>query len=125
MSAATDTHVGRGAVQPLDTDERIEITIFEAEGRIVRAEYAATGDAATGRCAETVCRVIAEHGVTELFQMNNNAVYYNAEPALALEELYKASVAVLAAKRAAADWCRKNGLALPEQDGCCGCLTEE
>ena len=72
-----------------------------------------------------MCRVIAEHEATDLFQMNNNAVYYNAEPALALEELYKASIAVLAAKRAAADWCRKNGRALPEQDGCCGCLTEE
>ena len=125
MSAPDGPHVGRGAVQPLDTDERVEIVLHEAAGCVERAEYAARGDGATVRCAETVCRVTEGHAVTELFQMNNNAVYYNTVPALTLAELYKASIAVLAAKRAAADWCRKNGVSLPEQNGCCGCITEE
>ena len=42
--------------------------------------------------------------------MNNNVIYYNMEEDLVREELYLASVCVLAAKRAAADWCRKNGV---------------
>ena len=117
-------HIGVGRLQPLDTDEYVEITLYEKDGCVAKADFTFGGDEATGRCAEAVCRAIAEHGITELFQMNNNVVYYNTEPALAVHELYKACIAVRAAKRAAADWCKKNGVPVPAQPDGCSCISE-
>ena len=115
-------NTGSGVVKPLDADERIAITITAPDGEITDASYTCEGGDAARRCAAAVCRVIVGHGVTELFQMNNNAVYYNVEPQLGLHELYHASVAVLAAKRAAADWCRKNGVGIPAAEDGCACI---
>ena len=42
------------------------------------------------------------------------------EAPLPRDRMYLASVCVLAAKRAAADWCRKNGV--PFDSGCCDCV---
>ena len=119
-----DLHIGKGFLKPLDADEYVGITICEKDGCVERAAYTAGGGETVARCAETVCSVITGHGIVELFQMNNKAVYYNIEPELTLHELYKATIAVTAAKRAAADWCRKNGVAIPEQPDGCGCITE-
>ena len=116
--------MGKGLLKPLDTDEYIEVTIHEKDGCVESAEYVFGGGETVGRCAETVCRVITEHEIVDIFQMNNKAIYYNIEPELSLRELYMATIAVMAAKRAAADWCKKNGVAIPEQPEGCSCITE-
>ena len=119
-----EKHIGRGEARPLDADEWIGITLYERDGTVAHADFTFGGPDTVRRCAETVCGVITGHAVGELFQMNNKAIYYNIEPALAVNELYRATIAVTAAKRAAADWCKKNGEAIPAQPGDCGCITE-
>ena len=111
---------GFGRVQPTDAPEFCEITLRVQNGVVAEAEYACSGNETLRACAETLCRAVAGFPAADLLQMNNNVIYYNMEGGLPREELHLASVCVLAAKRAAADWCRKNGV--PAEDGCCDCI---
>ena len=119
-----DLHTGTGSVRPLDTDAFMEITVLEKNGAVTAARFRCADDPVLRRCGETLCRLLPDRPVTDLFYMSNNAVYYNSEPALRLNELFNATVAVLAAKRAAADWCRKNGVRIPPDADVCGCAVE-
>ena len=120
-----DLNTGKGTVRPLDADAFMEITITEENGIVTKADFRCTDEAVLTRCGETICRALPDHPVTDLFYMSNNVVYYNIEPELQLSELFNATMAVFAAKRAAADWCRKNGVAVPADADACGCVTEE
>ena len=111
-------NIGSGRLQPLDTDESIEINITVQNGSIVSADFLCSEKPFLTACAKAVCAVITEKPARELFQMNANAVYYNLETELPRNKLYCASMAVTAAKRAAADWCKKNGIEVPHTDGC-------
>ena len=119
MKNLSNPTTGFGRMQPADAPEYAEITITVENGLVAAAEFACAENDTLRRCAETLCRQIVGFPAADLFQMNNNVIYYNMEEELALDELYLASVCVLAAKRAAADWCRKNGVLFDE--GCCGC----
>ncbi|MBQ7638339.1 MAG: hypothetical protein IJS90_05535 [Clostridia bacterium] len=114
-----DKNTGVGAMKPADAQEWARFTIEVKNGVIESASYECADNATLINCAETLKGIITEKDVTDLFQMNNNAIYYNIEPELKRDELYLASVCVLAAKRAAADWCKKNGAPLPDDDCCC------
>ena len=111
--------VGFGRMQPADTKEFAEITVTVKNGNIARAEFSCSENETLRMCAETMCAAVTGFPAPDLLQMNNNVIYFNMDRALPREELYLASVCVLAAKRAAADWMRKNGM--PVEDGCCGC----
>lgn len=120
-----ENHSGVGFVQPLDAEEFIEITLREANGEITAADFRCSENEVLCRCGETLCAILPAHPVTDLFLINNNAVYYNIEPSLKRHELYFATMAVLAAKRAAAAWCIKNNVPVPVQENGCTCITNE
>lgn len=113
-------NVGFGRVQPADAPEFAEITVTVEDGLVARAQFACAENETLKKCAATLCRQIVGFPAADLFQMNNNVIYYNMEEDLSRAELYLASVCVLAAKRAAADWCRKNGV--PFEEDCCACV---
>ena len=110
-----------GTVKPADAEERVTIRIETDENHVVTsASFDAEGGERLRDCARVLCEQLLEKDVCDLFQMTNNVIYYNVEPDLKRDELYLASICVLAAKRAAADCCRKNGL--PFETGCCDCV---
>ena len=111
-------------MQPQDVAVFMEITLTEADGGIAGATFRCSENETLARCGETLCSLLPGHAVTDLFLTDNNAVYYNIQPPLARGELWMASVAVFAAKRAAADWCKKNGVPVPVEETGCACLTE-
>ena len=113
-----DKNTGMGQLKPLDADESMEITIKVSCGIISSAAFECTDDEYLTACAGAVCDVITGRPAEDVFQMNANAVYYNIETDLPRSKLYCASMAVTAAKRAAADWCAKNGIEVPHTDGC-------
>lgn len=113
-------NVGVGRVQPADAPEFAEITLTVQGGLVAGAAFTCSPQPVLTACAEALCRSIQGFPAADLFQMNNNVIYYNMERELKREELYLASVCVLAAKRAAADWCRKNGV--PFKSDCCDCV---
>ena len=115
-----DKTTGFGRVKPADAPEYAEITLRVENGLVANASFACTEDETLRACAETLCRSIVGFPAADLFQMNNNVIYFNLEEELPREKLYLASVCVLAAKRAAADWCRKNGV--PFDADCCDCV---
>lgn len=118
----SDFNTGAGRAAPLDVDESVEISIRAENGVVVSADFCCTDGEFLTLCAKTLCAVIIDKPVINLFQMNANAVFYNTDRCLPRDRLYCAYMAVTAAKRAAADWCKKNGVpVLPGQDGCsCG-----
>ncbi len=116
-----DKNTGFGTVSPLDTDEKAGISITVENGLVSSAEYDCSPDTYIKQCAEALCGVITGMPALDLFQMNANAVYYNLEKELPRNKLYCASMAVTAAKRAAADWCRKNGIDVPHPENGCSC----
>ena len=116
----SNLNTGFGRMKPADAEEFAEITLTVEDGLVARADFACAENETLKACAATLCRQIAGFPAADLFQMNNNVIYYNMEEDLAREELYLASICVLAAKRAAADWCRKNGV--PFDEGCCNCV---
>ena len=109
-----------GTMKPADAEERVTIFIEADENHLVtKATFDAEGGERLKACAETLCEQLLEKDVRDFFQMTNNVIYYNIEPDLRLNELYLASIAVMAAKRAAADYCRKNGIAFDAGTCCC------
>ncbi len=114
-----DKNTGFGRVQPKDAPDWAEITLSVENGAVAAAAFSCSENDTLRACAETLCAAVAGFPAADLLQMNNNVIYYNLEEDLKREDLYLASVCVLAAKRAAADWMRKNGLPLPENDCCC------
>ena len=115
-----DKNTGAGRVQPADAPEFAEITLTVENGLVAAAAFTCSENPVLQNCAAVLCRQIEGFPAADLLQMNNNVIYYIIEPELRLPELYLASVCVLAAKRAAADWCRKNGV--PFDSGCCDCV---
>lgn len=118
---ADEKNTGRGLVKPLDADEEAAVTIAVSAGEITDASFSCSPDEYLTACAETLCAVIKEKPVTDIFQMNANAVFYNIETDLPRNKLYCASMVVTAAKRAAADWCKKNGIEVPRTEDGCSC----
>ena len=116
----SDTSVGFGRVKPADAPEYAEITIRVNGGLVTEASFACAQDETLCACAAALCRAVAGFPAADILQINNNVIYYNLETDLPREKMYLASVCVLAAKRAAADWCRKNGV--PFDPGCCDCV---
>ena len=51
-------------------------------------------------------------------QVTNNVVFYNTANEIPREKLYLGAMAVMAAKKAVADWGRKNGLTFTSHNGC-------
>lgn len=115
----SDLNTGLGRMKPADAEEFAEITLTVENGLVAHAAFVCSENAVLRNCAATLCRQIQGFPAADLFQMNNNVIYYNIDPELQRHELYLASICVLAAKRAAADWCRKNGLPFNEGDCCC------
>ncbi|MCH5198161.1 MAG: hypothetical protein J1E34_04560 [Oscillospiraceae bacterium] len=111
---------GVGIMQPADAREWAKFTLTVNEFYVKDAAYECFENTVLKNCAETLKNMILEKDVRDLFQMNNNVIYYNIEPSLKRNELYYASVCVLAAKRAAADWCRKNEVEFEESS--CNCV---
>ena len=116
----SDPSVGFGRVKPADAPEYAEITLRVENGAVEEASFTCAENETLRRCAETLCRAVAGFPAADLLQINNNVIYYNMEAPLPRDRMYLASVCVLAAKRAAADWCRKNGV--PFDSGCCDCV---
>lgn len=115
-----DLNVGVGRIEPADAPVFAEITLTVRDGLVNDASFTCSPQPVLSACAEALCRSISGFPAADLFQINNNVIYYNTERELKREELWLASVCVLAAKRAAADWCRKNGV--PFQSDCCDCV---
>ncbi len=115
-----EKYVGTGVMKPVDADARVKITVTADESLTVTdAVFEATGGGRLADCASVLCEQVKGRDVRDFFQMNNNVIYYNIEPDLTLSELWQASVAVLAAKRAAAEICRKNGIEYDAGSCCC------
>lgn len=114
----SDINKGTGRLAPHDVPEFIEITLTVENGEITNAEFSCTDDAYMTDCAKAVCGVVLEKPVADIMQMNGNAVIWNTECDLPRDKLYLASMAVMATKRAAADWAGKNGIGLPGDDSC-------
>ena len=117
MDNAKNTGVGR--MRAADTPETVTVTLTVKNGAVEAASCECSHNAALELCADTLCRAVTGFPATDLFQMNNNVIYFNLEQPLPRQELYLASMCVLAAKRAAADWCRKNGVPCDYDD--CHC----
>ena len=117
-------HTGTGRVWPKDVPAFMELTLTEENGEILRAEFRCSKDDALARCGSTLCALLPGHAVCDLFFTDNNVIYYNIDPPLKRDALWKASLAVLAAKRAAANWCGKNGVPVPAGEDGCACLNE-
>ena len=116
----SDLSVGFGRVKPVDAPEFCEITLKAENALVAEAQFCCSENETLRACAETLCRAVTGFPAADILQINNNVIYYNLEEDLPREKMYLASVCVLAAKRAAADWCRKNGV--PFDAGCCDCV---
>ena len=118
MMNAKNTGVGKSA--PLDTDEYVCITLTAENGSVVQASFAAEGCAYLHACAETLCAVLIDKPVVDILQMTNMAIVYNMDTDLPAHYFYCSHMAALAAKNAAKDYLRKNGIEF-EDTGCrCG-----
>ena len=116
----SDLSTGFGRVKPADAPEFCEITLKVENALVAGADFRCSENGTLCACAETLCRAVVGFPAADLLQINNNVIYFNLETDLPRGEMYLASVCVLAAKRAAADWCRKNGV--PFDAGCCDCI---
>lgn len=116
-------NIGVGLMKPLDAEEQAKITITVGDDFLVTdARFETQGNEVMERCARVLCEQLLEKDVRDFFQMTNNVIYYNIEPDLTMRELYLATIAVMAAKRAAADYCKKNNI--PFDAGSCHCIVE-
>lgn len=120
MGQKTDKNTGFGSFHPLDAKEYAEVTIFAENGITTHAE-SESNDNTVSKCADALCRLIVGFPVADILQMNNNAVYYNIGEKLPLDSLFCATIAVNAAKKAAIDYMKKNGIEIPN-GAVCGCL---
>ena len=120
MDNATDKNIGFGSFPPEDAEQYAEITIEVRDGITQKADFA-TNDITVKKCAEALCELITGFPAADILQMNNKAVYYNIDEKLPLDSLFCATIAVNAAKKAAIDYMKKNGIGIPD-DAVCDCL---
>ena len=116
-----DNNIGTGKVSPVDAEEFIEVTVFVEGDFIEKAQYTCSGTPEIEDCAKTVCAVITDKPFRDIMQMNANAVIYNTENDLPRLKLYCAAMAVTAAKKAVADFAKKNDIEI-DFDGVCSCF---
>lgn len=109
---------GTGRISPEDTDEFIEITVIFSDGEVTDANFSCTEEETLKDCAETICRMIKYHTAEDIMQVTNNVVFYNTKNDIPRSKLYMGAMAVMAAKRAVADWGRKNGKEFTNHSGC-------
>ena len=107
-----------GRIAPGDTDEFIEVSVKFTDGEVSEASYICSSDPVLEDCGETVCRMIKYHTAEDIMQVTNNVVFYNTKNDIPREKLYLGAMAVMAAKRAVADWGRKNGIKYENNNGC-------
>ncbi|GEM_PF-1478383 len=111
-------NTGIGRIAPGDTEEFIEVTVAFEDGEVTQANFICSDDEVLTDCGETVCRMIKYHTAEDIMQVTNNVVFYNTKNDIPREKLYLGAMAVMAAKRAVADWGRKNGIEFTSHDGC-------
>lgn len=111
-----DTGIGR--ITPGDTEEFIEVTVKFTDGEVTDAFFTCSDDEVLTDCGETICRMIKYHTAEDIMQVTNNVVFYNTKNDIPREKLYLGAMAVMAAKRAVADWGRKNGKTFSAHGGC-------
>lgn len=109
---------GTGRVSPKDTEEFIEVTVIFEDGEVTDAQFLCSTDEVLEDCGETVCRMIKYHTAEDIMQVTNNVVFYNTKNDIPREKLYLGAMAVMAAKKAVADWGRKNGRTYENSTGC-------
>ncbi len=109
---------GIGRISPEDTEEFIEITVKFSEGEVSEATFTCSEDEVLEDCGETVCRMIKYHTAEDIMQVTNNVVFYNTKNEIPRAKLYLGAMAVMAAKRAVADWGRKNEIKYENRTGC-------
>lgn len=112
---------GTGKISPADTDEFIEINVEFQNGEVINATYLCSHDEVLEDCGETVCRMIKYHTAEDIMQVTNNVVFYNTANNIPREKLYLGAMAVMAAKKAVADWGRKNGQNFSSHGSCSCC----
>lgn len=111
---------GTGKISPGDTEEFIEVSVEFKDGEVLNATFSCSDDEVLEDCGETVCRMIKYHTAEDIMQVTNNVVFYNTKNDIPREKLYLGAMAVMAAKRAVADWGRKNGINFSSH-GSCSC----
>ena len=109
---------GFGRISPQDTEEFIEVTVVFEDGEVTDAQFSCSDDEYLKDCGETICRMIKYHSAEDIMQTTNNVVFYNTTNDIPREKLYLGAMAVMAAKRAVADWGRKNGKTYENHTGC-------
>lgn len=114
---------GKGLVRPFDTEEYASVTVKTENGIIIEASYECSDNNYLVESCRTVCNVIIDKPAEDIYQMNNNAVYYNVETSLPRDMLYCASMAVLASKRAVTEIFKENGIPVP--DSGCTCTQND
>lgn len=120
MDTENTKNIGFGSFHPADAEQYAEITI-EVKNKITEKADFTSNDETVAKCAKAICRLIVGFPAEDILQMNNKAVYYNIEEDLPLDRLFCATIAVNAAKKAAMDYMKKNGIAIPS-DTLCSCL---
>lgn len=116
-------NLGIGKSAPLDTNETVVVTLTVDENGLISAcGYSVEGCAYLDDCARTLCDVLPEKPVIDVLQMTNMAIVYNMETELPAQFFYCSHMATVAAKNAAKDYLRKNGIAF-EDDSCCHCSS--
>lgn len=111
-------NTGIGKIAPGDTEEFIEITVKFTNGEVTEATFSCSEDKVLIDCGETICRMIKYHSAEDIIQVTNNVVFYNTKNEIPREKLYLGAMAVMAAKKAVADWGRKNGMEFSSHGGC-------
>ena len=111
-------NIGTGRIAPGDTQEFIEVTVTFTDGEVSDAVYTCSEDEVLDDCGETICRMIKYHTADDIMQVTNNVVFYNTKNDIPRGKQYLAAMAVMAAKRAVADWGRKNGKEYSSPNGC-------
>lgn len=111
-------NIGIGRVSPKDTEEFIEVTVTFGDGEVTDAQFSCSEDETLADCGETICRMIKYHTADEIMQVTNNVVFYNTKNDIPRSKLYLGAMAVMAAKKAVADWGRKHGMTYENPTGC-------
>ena len=109
---------GTGRIAPADTDEFIEVTVTFSDDKVIETEFTCSDDDVLRDCGEAICRMIKYHTAEDIMQVTNNVVFYNTKNEIPRSKLYLGAMAVMAAKRAVADWGRKNGRTYENHTGC-------
>ena len=102
--------IGIGSSAPVDTEDRITVTLQIEDGTVMAASFTAAGCEALADCGRTLCAILPGKPADALWQMTNMAIVYNMEPPLPVSRFYCSQMAAAAAKNALRDYCQKNGL---------------